>query len=212
MTRDPDFDELIGTEAAGAERDRLRHAHELLLQAGPPPELPPSLQKAPTFGKSGVTPLLPRRRVVKRRALVLLAAALSVVAVFFAGYAVRGGGSSAAKAENPVASLALRGTSALPHARATLAVWRSRGGNWPMTLSVVGLPKLANHGYYEVYLVRNGRPWGLCGSFRGAGSSQGLTVTLNAPYSLRTGDSWVVTRPTANGNEPGQTVLRPIAA
>lgn len=208
MTREPDFDELIGTEATGAERDRLRHAHELLLQAGPPPELPPSLQKAPTFGKSGVVPLR-RRRVVKRRALVLLAAALSVVAVFFAGYAVRGG-SSAAKVENPVASLALRGTSALPNARATLAVWKQRDGNWPMTLSVAGLPKLANHGYYEVYLVRNGRPWGLCGTFRGAGASKELTVTLNAPYSLRTGDTWVVTRPTANGAEPGQTVLKPV--
>jgi len=207
LTREPDFDELIGAEATGAERDRLRHAHELLLQAGPPPELPPSLHEAPSFG---ALPLR-GRRVAKRRALVLLAAALSVVAVFFAGYAARGGG-TAAKAPAPVISLALEGTSALPHARATLAIWRSRHGNWPMTLSVVGLPKLANHGYYEVYLVRNGRPWGLCGTFRGAGSSKGLTVTLNAPYSLRTGDSWVVTRPPGGGAEPGQTVLEPIAA
>lgn len=210
MTHEPDFDELVGTETTGAERERLRHAHELLLQAGPPPELPPSLQQAPSLGKSGV-PSLQQRRVVKRRTLVLLAAALSVIAVFFAGYAARGGG-SAAKLENPVTSVNLEGTSALPEARATLAVWKARNGNWPMTLSVVGLPKLANHGYYEVYLVRNGRPWGLCGTFRGAGASKGLTVTLNAPYSLRSGDSWVVTRPIAGGTEPGQTVLRPVAA
>lgn len=207
MTREPHFDELIGSEATGAERERLLHAHELLVQAGPPPELPPSLRKAPNFGAFSVQ----QRRVVKRRALVLLAAALSVAVVFFAGYAVRGSGSSNA-VPRPVTSLALKGTSAVPEARATLAVWKSRDGNWPMTLSVVGLPKLAHHGYYEVYLVRNGRPWGLCGTFRGAGTSKALTVTLNAPYSLHTGDSWVVTRPTAGGGEPGQTVLSPIAA
>ena len=207
MTHEPNFDELIGTEATGAERERLHHAHDLLVQAGPPPELPPSLQKAPNFGVFS----LHQRRVVKRRALILLAAALSVAAVFFAGYAVRGGGSSA-KAPNPVVALSLKGTSALPKAHATLQVWKARDGNWPMTLSVVGLPKLANHGYYEVYLVRNGHPWGLCGTFRGAGSSTALTVTLNAPYSLHQGDSWVVTRPTATGSEPGQTVLSPVAA
>src|SRR5947207_753497 len=47
LTHEPNFDELIGTEATGAERERLHHAHDLLVQAGPPPELPPSLQKAP---------------------------------------------------------------------------------------------------------------------------------------------------------------------
>jgi hypothetical protein len=207
LTHEPNFDELIGTEATRAERERLHHAHELLVQAGPPPELPPSLQKAPNFGVFS----LHQRRVVKRRALVLLAAALSVAVVFFAGYAVRGGGSSA-KAPNPVVSLSLKGTSALPNAQATLEVWKARDGNWPMTLSVVGLPKLANHGYYEVYLVRNGRPWGLCGTFRAAGSSTALTVTLNAPYSLHKGDSWVVTRPDSSGAEPGQTVLSPVLA
>ena len=206
MTHEPNFDELIGTEATGAERELLHHAHDLLVQAGPPPELPPSLQKAPNFGVFS----LHQRRVVKRRALILLAAALSVAVVFFAGYAVRGGGSSA-KAPNPVLALPLKGTSALPKAHATLQVWKARDGNWPMTLSVVGLPKLANHGYYEVYLVRNGHPWGLCGTFRGAGSSTALTVTLNAPYSLHKGDSWVVTRPTASGSEPGLTVLSPVA-
>jgi hypothetical protein len=206
LTREPNFDDLIGAEATGAERERLLHAHELLVQAGPPPELPPSLQKAPSFGVFR----LERRRVVKRRALVLLAAALSVVAVFFAGYSVRGGGTSSAP--SPAATLLLNGTSAIPGARGTLQVWRERDGNWPMTLSVKGLPKLPGHTYYEVYLVRDGQPWGLCGSFRGSDSSQPLVVTLNAPYELRKGDSWVVTRPGADGSEPGKTVLRPITA
>jgi hypothetical protein len=36
-----------------------------------------------------------------------------------------------------------------------------------------------------------------------------VTVTLTAPYTLRKGDSWVVTRPGNSGAEPGKTVLRP---
>ena len=205
MTREPSLDELIGTEVPDVEREQLRHAHDLLVRAGPPPELPPSLQKAPSVGVFS----LQQRRIVKRRALVLLAAALSVAVVFFAGYAVRGGGSSAATAQPP-RLLSLKGTSLAPNARATLAVWQARNGNWPMRLSVAGLPKVPSHTYYEVYLVRNGKPWGSCGTFRIAGSSR-VTLMLNAPYSLEKGDSWVVTR-VAAGGEPGKTVLRPVAA
>jgi hypothetical protein len=197
----PDFDDLVGTEATGAERERLRRTHDLLLQAGPPPELPPQLQTAPNVG-ARVTRL--RRREVKRRAVLLLAAALSIAVVFAAGYAVassRGGKSATALA----ARLVLKGTSAAPRAQGTLDVWRPQGGNWPMTLSVSGLPK---HARYEVYLVRNGRPWGSCGGFRVGSSSGSMTLRLTAPYALRKGDSWVVTR-LVHGSEPGRTVLSP---
>jgi hypothetical protein len=81
-----------------------------------------------------------------------------------------------------------------------------------MKLSVAGLPKLPSRTYYEVYLVRNGKPWGSCGTFVVSNSSGPLTLRLIAPYSLRKGDSWVVTRPGPNGSEPGRTVLRPVAA
>jgi hypothetical protein len=206
VTREPNFDELIGGAASGAEREQLLQAHELLLQAGPPPELTPRLRKAPGVGVAR----LQQRRVVKRRGLLLLAATLAVVAVFAAGYAVsdhRSGSSNPTTA----ATIALTGTPAAPHARATLDVWRARAGNWPMTLSVVGLPKLPAHRYYEVYLVRNGKPWGSCGSFRVAGSSGPVTLTLNAPYTLQHGDSWIVTQ-AGRGNEPGRTVLKPVSA
>lgn len=209
MTREPDFDELIGAETSGAERERLRRAHELLLQAGPPPELTPQLRKAPGFGVTQMA----ERHVVKRRALLLLAATLSVAAVFAAGYAVadhRGGGSTTGA---PAAVLSLKGTKEVPKgARATLEVWQSRGGNWPMTLSVIGLPKLPKHVYYEVYLVRHGRPWGQCGAFRITNPSQAVTLSFTAPYKLRKGDSWVVTRPAPGRTDPGKTVLRPVKA
>ena len=96
MSREPSFEELVGPDATGEERERLQHVHELLLEAGPPPELTPKLRNAP--GSSGVV-RLQRRRVVKQRGLLLLAAALSIVAVFAAGYTVansRQDGNSAA--------------------------------------------------------------------------------------------------------------------
>jgi hypothetical protein len=203
----PEFEDLVGEDTSADERERLHGVHELLLQAGAPAELTPELRRGPSFGVDR----LQRRRVVKRRAMLLLAAALSVGAVFAAGYAVadhRGGGNAEAA---PPETLALHGTSQAPHARATLDVWRPRDGNWPMTLSVVGLPKLPRHTYYEVELVRHGRFWGSCGTFRIERPSRALTLTLNAPYQLEKGDSWVVTRASPAG-EPGTTVLRPVTA
>ena len=209
MSREPSFDELVGAETSGEERERLRHVHELLLEAGPPPELTPKLRKAPGSGVARMQ----RRRVVKRRGLLLLAAALSIVVVFAAGYAVsnsrQSGGNTSASGVTK--TLELTGTRQAPNAQATLDVWKPQAGNWPMTLNVTGLPKLPPHAYYYVYLVRDGKPWAPCGAFRVASPSQALTLTLNAPYKLRKGDTWVVTRPTQLG-EPGTTVMRPVSA
>jgi hypothetical protein len=207
VSREPTLDELIDAETTGAERRRLEHVHDLLLQAGPPPELTPQLRSAPTFG---VVPLTLKRRVVKRRALVLLAAAVAVAAIFAAGYGVGNRGGS----DHALQTLALHGTRLAPHAQATLEVWGFQDGNVPMTLNVVGLRKLPPHSYYDVYLVRGGQvqPWGVCGSFRVTGSSRELTLNFSAPYPLQKGDSWVVTRPGPGGAEPGRTVLRPVSA
>jgi hypothetical protein len=202
----PDFNELVGTEATGAERARLQEAHGLLLRAGPPPELTPKLKAGPN---PAAVRKQHRRRAVKRRTLVLLAAALSIVVVFFAGYAVSSMRSSGGG--EIVQALELKGTAAVPHAQATLEVWRPKDGNWPMTLAVQGLPKLPAHTYYEVYLVRDGHPWGSCGTFVVSNSSRVLQLSLNAPYKLQKGDTWVVTRQTP-GTEPGQTVMRPVSA
>lgn len=212
MTREPSFDELIGAETTGVERERLRNAHELLLQAGPPAELPPELLKAPQMG---IVNLQERRRVMKRRTLVLLAAALAVVAVFFAGYAVSSQqNNKSASGSGPTKVISLKGTALAPRARATLAVWKSQGSNLPMRLQVVGLRRLPPHTYYDVYLVRNGQvePWGLCGSFVADTSGRVMTLKFNAPYGHEKGDTWVVTRPGPGNTEPGKTVLRPVTA
>jgi hypothetical protein len=205
VNRNPNLDELVGTDTTGAERERLQHVHDLLLEAGPPPELSPELEAGPnlkmTVGK--------RRRVVKQRAMLLLAAAIALSLVFLGGYAV---GNNRGSNKSAAVSLKLTGTSVIPGAQASLEVWHRRAGNWPMTLTAVGLPKLAPHNYYEVYLIRDGRLSGSCGTFRVTNSRRAVTVTLNSPYTLQKGDSWIVTRPGPGGVEPGKTVLRPVTA
>ena len=48
MTGKPDFRDLVGEDLTPEERDRLEHVHELLIAAGPPPELPPALAEPST--------------------------------------------------------------------------------------------------------------------------------------------------------------------
>lgn len=200
MSREPTFDELVGAEPVGAERERLRRVHELLLAAGPPPELPPQLASVPTFA----VVRLRERRMLKRRVLLVVAAALAVAVAFAAGYAVANHGGGGTRA---VTTATLRGTHVAPQARATLELLPTRQGNRPALLSVVGLPTLPPHAYYGLYLVRPGVSRVSCGTFRESSSSPAFTVTLNVPYALAGGDSWVVTRTSANG-QAGPAVLR----
>jgi Anti-sigma-K factor rskA, C-terminal len=206
VNREPDLNELVGTEVSGEERERLQHVHELLLRSGPPAELTPELEAGPTLA----TTLGRRPRHHRRRAMLLLAAALAVVLVFLAGYVAAN--HQTTNGPPPVKVFELKGTPLAPTAEATLQVWQERNGNWPMTLNAVGLSQLPPGTYYEVFLVRNGKPWGSCGTFRvsNTNSASPVTVTLTAPYTLQNGDSWVVTRQGIGGREPGQTVLRPV--
>jgi hypothetical protein len=108
----------------------------------------------------------------------------------------------------PISSLLLKGTAAAPRARGSLDVLPNVSGNWPMTLSVRGLPRVAAPVYYVVWLVRNGKPWAPCGEF--VVSKPGpLTLQLNAPYSLKAGDTWVVMRQKYGRNSTRTTVLQP---
>ncbi len=200
----PTFDDIVGSDLSGAERERLRRVHDLLVVAGRPPELTPRLEQAPRVDEN-VHALRPRNW--SRRSLVLVAAAMVAVGIFGSGYAIGHGGSAAAAAK----TLELRGTAIAPHAQGVLRLLPAEKGNWPMTLNVVDLPKLPSHAYYEVYLVRNGKPYASCGVFT-VGGARGVTVTLNAPYGLHHGDTWIVTRERPGQKDLGQTVLRPVQA
>jgi hypothetical protein len=180
----PDFDELVGGELPAEERERLRRVHDMLVEAGPPPELPDGLQPVPGSERRNVYPLFPKRRWA---AAAALAAALAAAA-FGAGYLV---GDRGAEEAEPARVVAMAGTEPGSEARASLAVFEEdEAGNWPMELTVRGLEPLPAGKTYELWLTRDGGLADPCGTFAVAGEK--TVVPLNAPYPLRDYDGWVI--------------------
>jgi Anti-sigma-K factor rskA, C-terminal len=182
----PDLRELIGNDVPPDELARLGKVHDLLVRAGPPPELPSELVAAPS--QAATVALLPNRRW---RTLAALAAALALAAFgvgWLAAAARDSGGEAFPKIEFQVP---MQGTAAAPHAVASIAVGEmDKAGNWPMAMTVRGLPRLAAGEHYELWLTKKGKLIESCGTFRTTGDS---TVYLNAPFKLR-GKGWAVTR------------------
>jgi hypothetical protein len=196
MTVPPEFHDLVGDELPAEERARLERVHELLVEAGPPPELPPSLAEVP--GRSEELPSwLPRRRV---GAALSLAAAIAVVA-FLGGY-VAGFRHNSFDATREVA---MHGTSVAPSARAVIKLGKQdKAGNWPMVVTVQGLPRLPERGYYELFVMRDGK-FLRCGSFNvEAGTT---SVDFSVPYTFERNDGWIVTRWRRGEHEPGPALL-----
>ncbi len=80
-----DFRDIVGTEGLEPEEEaRLRRVHDLLVQAGPPPDLPPTLERTPEAAEAEIVqfPLLPHRRWA---AAALVAATVTALA-FGGGY------------------------------------------------------------------------------------------------------------------------------
>jgi hypothetical protein len=182
----PEFDELVGAEPHGAERERLRRAHDALVAAGPAPELPASLADPPdpTPVRRLLLPARRRRTPVLR--LLPLAAALAIAA-FAGGYLL--GNSDEPTAFDTDFVVTMRPTSAAPNASASLRVGpRDDAGNWPMEVKVAGLQTGRR---YELWLTRGSRRAALCGSF--AVRPDRTTVYLNAPYRFKSFDGWVMT-------------------
>jgi hypothetical protein len=198
----PDFDDIVG-DVKRDEREQLLRVHDLLVSAGPPPELPPHLEAGPTLAMT----LGGRRRRWAQRPVALLAAAVIVLVIaFLAGYAT---GNNKQSASGRL--LELGGTAAAPRAEASLRIGSAdASGNWPMELAAAGLPRLPGRGYYEVFLVRNGHDFDPCGTFVVRSSNAAVSVRLNAPYRLHEGDTWVVTRQQAGDHTAGTVVLRPV--
>jgi anti-sigma-K factor RskA len=181
----PEFDDLVGRDIPADERERLRRVHELLVEAGAPPELPEGLQPVPDEARANVYPLFPKRRWA---AAAALAAALAA-ATFGVGYLV---GDREATAE-PARVVVMDGTSGASAARASLAVYDvDEAGNWPMELTVRGLPPLPGGELYELWLTKDGKLAAPCGVF--SVGSDTTVVPLTAPYTLRDFDGWVVVR------------------
>ncbi len=182
---------------------KLRRVHDMLVEAGPPPDLPPALEHplAPQEAEVIEYPLLARRRNAAI-AIVAIAATLAAVA----------GGYAWGHTRSKPSSLTAERTVPMHGSAGRLGVITvgspDKAGNWPMLVSVDGLPTQQNpRAYYELWLTRNGKPVAPCGGFRVHGNT--TSVTLSVPYRLSRYDGWVVTaqQPAASDRGPGPVVL-----
>lgn len=171
----PDFDDLVGGDDLDPrEADRLRRVHDLLVTAGPPPDLSPLLREVPEPSNVRVLP-------VRRRRTILVAAAALAIALFGAGYLV------GARGDDAAFTVPMTGSHG---ERAELAVFdKDAAGNWPMELKVSAVT-LREGEVYELWLTRKGKLVEQCGAFLAVPGR--TTVPLNAPFKLRQFDGWVV--------------------
>ena len=188
MSDKPDFRELVGEDLPREEEERLRQVHDLLVAAGPPPELPPHLKEPvdPEQKRDNVS-YLPRRRA----GLLLGIAAAIALTAFLGGYI---SGQRHAPAFDTAFSLPMHSTVGTSNASAVIHVGKlDSAGNWPLEVDVTNLPELPKGQYYEMFLSRGPDVRAAsCGTFRVAEGSN--EVRLNVPYSLRSFNGWVVTR------------------
>jgi hypothetical protein len=190
MTNEPDLSDLIGDEGRPEELARLRRVHELIVAAGPPPELSPAVAQPPRADASKVLQF--RRR---RPTTVFALAAVVAAAAFVLGYAV------ADKHTNFSASttVPMHGIGRRAAARADIKIGsHDSAGNYPLEMTVQGLPQLPKGGWYELLLSKHGHPTLSCGDFASGGSQ--TTVRLSVPYDLtdlgqnHRYDGWVVVK------------------
>jgi hypothetical protein len=192
----PDFDELIGRDLPEAERERLRRVHELLIAAGPPAEIPPSLASPPAQAEGGE--VVPLRIPPKRRVALLLAAAVTALA-FGGGYLV--GDRDRAGQFDAVESLQLEPVAQGSQAFGVVQLGkRQSDGNWTMVVTVAGLPHLPKGDYYELFMTKNGERTVPCGTFNVEGGQARTTVRFSVAYDRSQYDGMSLTRYTRAGH------------
>jgi hypothetical protein len=196
-----DFKDIVDTEGLGDdELARLQRVHELLVEAGPPPDLPPTLESPvePTDAEVIPLPHLPRRRWAL---VAVLAATLALIA--FGGGFLIGHGHATPAAFDARRVVSMQGKSAVAFLKIG---WHDDAGNWPMEFQVSGLPKQPDsHEYYALWLSRDGRPIALCGTFRV--NARNTTVRMSVPYKFSRFNGWVVTIQAAGNDRPGPVVM-----
>lgn len=181
----PDFDELVGPDLDRPQRDRLRRVHELLVAAGPPPELRPAEAVEPSAE--------PVRLSSRRRRVAVLGLAAALAVAFAAGFVLGDRRDNLGTFE----VVTMTGTAYTTGVSARLTIFDiDEAGNWPMELEVEGLSATSERPY-ELWLTKGGKLGALCGSF--LAEADGTTVVpMNAPYRLSQFDGWVVV---AEGSE-----------
>lgn len=205
MAEERDLRDLIGEDVSVEELERLRRVHEILLAAGPPPELSPTLQAVPHVDarhvrREGAFSWLPRRRLGTAFALATCLGAIAFGAGYFAGEAGKGFERSR--------TVVMRGTAVAPRAVASIEIGKpDSSGNTEMVVHVRGLPAPATREYYELYLTKDRKPVLTCGTFTVGKPGGTTTVRLSIPYSLKHYDGWIVSRERVKRATPGPVVL-----
>ena len=193
----PNLDDLLEGIEDPRERDRLRRMHDLLVAAGPPPELSPALAGTPAApvveDEEPDTAWLPPRRL----GAVLLVGAGLLGAAFGVGYIAGEGNSDSGPAATPPEQtaqvIALRPSDQNNTAGASIRLSRKRAdGTWPMIVTVRGLEHLARGDYYTLALTRKGKPVVTCGTFNVAATGT-TTIRMIAAYDLDRFDGWAIT-------------------
>jgi hypothetical protein len=195
MSDRPSFDELVGgDDLSHEEAARLQRVHDLLIEAGPPPELPPHLlqEPDPEGERRDNVYSLPRRRTG-----MLLGIAAAVALTAFLGGFVYG---TRHAPFNEDYRVPMHSTAVGSQATGVIHVGKvDSAGNWPLKVEVENLPELPKGQYYEMFLSRGAdKRAASCGTFRVSGSSD--DIRLNAPYRLNSFNGWIVTR-----EQPGST-------
>jgi hypothetical protein len=198
----PDFEEFVGSDLEPEERARLRRAHDLLIAAGAPPELPPSLAE-PGAVQAETTLFFNRRR----NATIAVLAAAVAAAAFGIGYLTGQHGNGGSFAEKK--TVVMHGTPTAPSgAIASIALGnRDDAGNWQMLVRVSNLKKLPRGAYYTLWLTRKGRAVASCGSFVVGGGDSTTEVRFTVAYKLKNYDGWVVTEQRRGQHETGPVLL-----
>ena len=180
MSETPDFHDLVGEGLTPEEELELARVDALLRSvAAPGPEVPGSLtQRVQRIGT--VTPIWTRRRVA-----LAVALAATLAAVFF------GVGRWADRGFEARSTVQMTAESAAPNASAEIKLGPQDAstGNWKMQLVVNGLPHLGSKGYYVLWLAKDGKYAGTCGTFDVNGKT---TVDMTASYDLNEYDAWVI--------------------
>jgi hypothetical protein len=187
------FDDIVDSEDLTSDEEaRLRRVHDLLVQAGPPPDLPPALERTPEAADAEIIqfPLLPKRRW----AVAAVVAATLVLIAFGGGYLFGHSKThgSTLKINRVIPMHGIAGSTAASALALLRVSTRDSVGNWPMELQVTGLPKQSERGaFYELWLTRNHKPTEPCGTFRVHGKT--TTVRFTVPYDVTGVDGWVIT-------------------
>jgi hypothetical protein len=202
-----DFDHLVDLSGMSPEdRARLLRVHELLVAAGPPADLPSELAApldvtSPADVAGAQVIAFPRRR---RTAAAISIAAAVAVACFSGGYLL----ANQAHHGSNLHAVRVVGLSGEQNSLASLKVGAAdSNGNWPMQLTVKGLPPL--HGtdsHYILVVTSKGKPTWVCGMFK-VGDDGATTVAFSVPYRITGRTKWAVTAMTKGAQFPGHVVM-----